>query len=333
MILVTGGTGLLGAHLLAALSLEKKPLRAIYRNPKKLALVEKVFSYYSQDSKNLFDAIEWVKADVLDIPSLENAFQDVIQVYHAAALVSFDPKEDKKLLNINIDGTTNVVNLSIKYGIKKLGFVSSIAALGPGKPGQVINEENEWTKTASTYGVSKHYAELEIWRASQEGMDVIIVNPGIIIAPGHWKSSSGSFFYQAAKGTNYYLPSGTGFVDVKDVTKAMIQLMDSSIANERFILVNENWSYQKFAQLLAKGLKKPEPKKKITLGMLEVFWRLDWIAGTFLGKRRKLSKATVQFFKTIEEYDHSKLKNALDFQFVDLEKSTLDYCAIFLKEQ
>ena len=153
------------------------------------------------------------------------------------------------------------------------------------------------------------------------------------IAPGFWKSSSGSFFHQAAKGPIYHLPSGTGFVGVNDVTCAMIQLMEGPVINQRYILVNKNWTYKTFAHLLAKGLKQPLPQKEVKLWMLDLFWRWDWLRSHLLGKRRRLSKAVAHLFKTQDYYDNSKIINDLDFGYEDLEKSIERYCSIFLGEQ
>ena len=333
MILVTGGTGLVGAHLLFELCKSEDSVKATYRNQEKIGLVKKVFSYYTDSPNELFEKITWIKANVLDISSLGEAFQAVNKVYHAAALVSFDPKDDKKLLATNIEGTANIVNLCIEQRVKKLCFVSSIAALGPGTNGKPITEDNEWTNGTTTYAISKHYAEMEVWRASQEGIPVVIVNPGIIVAPGFWKSSSGSFFHYASNGPTYHLPSGTGFVGVNDVTSAMTQLMEGPITNQRYILVNQNWTYKTFAHLLAKGLKKPTPKKEVTWWMLSLFWRWDWLRSNLMGKRRRLSKTVAHLFKTQDVYDSSKLINDLNFSYENLENSTARYCTIFLKEQ
>lgn len=333
MILVTGGTGLVGAHLLYELSKKHDGIRATFRNEDKIKLVKKVFSYYTDEPETLFEKIEWIQANVLNVQALKTAFAGVNRVYHAAAMVSFDPSDDQTLLSTNIEGTSNVVNLCVTKGIEKLCFVSSIAALGPSTNGIPVTEENEWTNNPTTYSISKHYAEMEVWRASQEGVPVVIVNPGVIIAPGFWKNSSGSFFHLASKGPKYYLPTGTGFVGVNDVTKAMIQLMESSVVNERFILVNQNWTYKKFAELLAKGLDKVPPKKEIKHWMLGLFWRLDWLRSKIFGKRRRLTKNTAHLFKSWETYDHSKIKEAIGFEFEDLKKSTLRYCAIFLRER
>jgi len=333
MILVTGGTGLVGSHLLLGLCKKGEDIKATYRNPDKIKTVEKIFSYYSDDPSALLSKVQWFKADVTDLSSLEIAFKGVKKVYHAAALVSFDPRDDKKLLKTNIEGTANIVNLCIANLVEKLCFVSSIAALGNSVNGEMVTEENEWTNTNTTiYGISKHYAEMEVWKASQEGLQVVIVNPGVIIAPGFWKSSSGSFFRYSAKEPKYYLPSGTGFVAVNDVTSAMIQLMDGIIANQRYILVGENWTYKTFFDLLAKGLDKRPPQRALKPWMLQVFWRLDWIRSNVFGKRRRLSKPVAALFGTTEIYDNSKLKKDLNFEYEDLEESIRTCCAIFLQE-
>ena len=324
---------MVGAHLLFELCQRASEIYATYRNEDKVKRIRTVFSYYTDNPDVLLDKINWVQADVTDVVSLESVFPLVKKVYHAAALVSFDPKDDKRLLKTNIEGTANIVNLCLKHNIEKLCFVSSIAALGPSIKNRPITEENEGIDSSTTYAISKHYAEMEVWRATQEGIPVVIVNPGVIIAPGFWKSSSGSLFYQAYKGANYYLPSGTGFVGVNDVVQAMIKLMSSEIVNERFILVNQNWTYQYLAKLLAKGLKKSPPKKEIPIWMLNLFWRLDWLRANLFGKQRRLTKNLAQLFKHRDIYDNSKLITSIDFKYEDLEASTQKYSAIFLEEQ
>ncbi|MDT0606657.1 NAD-dependent epimerase/dehydratase family protein [Croceitalea rosinachiae] len=334
MILVTGGTGLVGAHLLLQLVQSGHKPRATYRTKKRIAHTKKVFAYYTEDHEMLFEAIDWVECNILDVYALEKAFEGITQVYHAAAFISFDPKDYKTLLKINIEGTTNVVNLCISKSIEKLCYVGSIAAIGDSIANSPIKESNEWTETSkSGYAVSKHAAEMEVWRASQEGVPVVIVNPGVILGPGFWKSGSGLFFYAAMKGPNYYLPNGTGFVSVQEVVRAMIYLMTSDIQNERFILVNENWSYKTLSGILAKGLNKKAPSQELKSWMLQLFWRFDWFKSNLMGKRRKLSKNTAKALAQKQLYDNSKIKKSLpEFQFDNLEKITLDYCSLFLKE-
>ncbi|MEN1785119.1 MAG: NAD-dependent epimerase/dehydratase family protein [Bacteroidota bacterium] len=334
MVLVTGGTGLLGAHLLLALCKQDKPVRALFRSERTLEAVKTHFTRDSAKGLTYFESIDWVKGDIIDLQSLKVAFADITEVYHAAAMVSFDPKEDQQLFDINIGGTSNVVNLCIALKIQKLCFVSSIAALGSGTKQKMINEEEEWLPGKHTgYAISKHYAEMEVWRASQEGVDVVIVNPGIILAAGFWKSSSGLLFRHAHKGSQYYLPNGNGFVGVNDVVSAMVQLMESPIVNERYILVNENWTYRTFSELMAKALQKTPPKKELKPWMLSILWRADWIRQNFLGKRRRLSRALARNLTMHTLYDNRKVKEDLGFEFEDLKGQIAAQCAIYLEEQ
>ena len=325
---------MLGAHLLYELITAGHSVRATYRNAASITATEKVFSYYSKRPKEHLERIDWVQTDILDLPSLATAFRGITEVYHCAALVSFDPKDDKALLEINVKGTENIVNLCGEHGIKKLCFASSIAAIGPSLPGKIATEDNEWSDASNTttYALSKHLAEMKVWRLSQEGVPVVIVNPGIIVGPGFWRKSSGSFFSFAFKEPKYYLPGGTGFVSVEDTVTAMVQLMASPVINERFILVSKNLSFQTFSGLLAQGLGKRPPSQQLKRWMLSLFWRMDWLRVKILGKRRRLSKVVARQLKTTEVYDTSKLANHLDFRYVPLEATVEKCSALFLKD-
>ena len=232
MILVTGGTGLIGSHLLFHLAKNGERARANYRTKESMDKVSKIFGYYTDNPSELMDKIEWVEADITDIDRMNTIFEDVKKVYHCAAFISFDPKDYKTLEKINVEGTANVVNLCLKHGVEKLCHVSSIAAIGPSLKDKEATEENEWNDAhVSVYGLTKRDAELEVWRGSQEGLSVAILNPGVVIGPGFWRSGSGSFFTYAAKGKKHFVPGGTGFVAVDDVVNAMVRLMESDIKN------------------------------------------------------------------------------------------------------
>lgn len=333
MYLVTGGTGLIGSHLLIALLKKKLKLRAIYRNKKSLEKVKKVFSYYSKDVDTLFQQIEWVKADLNDIVSLDHAFRDITHAYHCAALISFDPKLYRELKKCNIEGTKNIVNLCLKHKVKKLAYVSSIAALGASVKKECINEETEWNdKHATVYSITKRGAELQVWRASQEGLPVVIVNPGVVLGPGLWKSGSGTFFYYAAKANNYALPGGTGFISIHDVVNVMTGLMDSQIKNERFVLVDENTTYLDMVQRIAKSMAVLPPQKILSKGKIEIFWRLDWLRSKLFGKRRRLAKNMAKSLFKREYYDASKIKKSLSIEFSGLEQ-TVNFCSKKFKEE
>ncbi len=246
MILVTGGTGLVGSHLLYHLLLENDTVKAIHQKTSDLNAVKNVFSYYTSDFENIYDRINWVEADLSDIPALENAFEGVKNIYHCAALVSLNPADYQKMRRVNIDGTTNIANLCISKAIKKLCFVSSIAAVEKNTTNLPTDESENWNNsvTKSGYSITKYGAEMEVWRASQEGVDVVIVNPGVILGSGFWQKGTGKMFRQVDKGLKFYTEGVNGFVGVKDVVQIMIKLMASNIINERFILVSQNLSFK-----------------------------------------------------------------------------------------
>ena len=336
MILVTGGTGLVGSHLLYHLIKNGNAVKAIYRRKHKLDSVKKVFSYYSEDFESLFRKIEWIEADITDIPALEIAFKDVTHVYHSAAFVSFEPDKYRLLRKINIEGTANIVNLCISHNIKKLGYVSSIASLGKNAKSETyINENTEWNPEDdnTVYAITKYGAEIEVWRGSQEGLDVVIVNPGVILGPGFWRSgSSGSLFNHIYKGLHYYTNGITSYIDVCDVSKVLIQLMDSNIKNERFILASENLSFNDFQTRVAKVLNVKPAHKEADKLILEIGWRLDWLNHKLRGKRRRLTKQLVQSLHGKRYYENTKIKEALNFEFIPIDDSIKKVSQYFLKD-
>ncbi len=333
MILVTGGTGLLGSHILFQLVLKGQRVKAIYRDYNSIQKVEQLFSYYSKDYQKLFKEITWVKADILDIPSLEAAFDTVTKVYHAAAFISFNPKDWPALRKNNIEGTTNIVNLCLDYNITKLCYASSIAAIGKSNNNELVTEDNEWADSElNVYAISKHLAEMEVWRGSQEGIDVVIVNPGIILGPGNWNQGSSRLFKNAAKGMRSYFPGGTGFITANDVATIMIKLMNSTIKNERFITVAKNLSYKEVFSMMSTSFGLPAPRKKIPFWFLEGLWRIDWFLSLLLGKKRKLTKSTVKSLRNRQEYGHMKIKEAIHYEFEDLQPSIDATCKILMEE-
>lgn len=337
MILVTGGTGLVGSHLLYKLVSNGETIRAIYRREETLKRVKKVFAYFADDAERLFNNIEWIEADINNIPKLEKAFVDVTYVYHCAAFVSFEPDKYHQLRKINIKGTANIVNLCISNSIKKLCYVSSIAAIGHhANPEQLITETTEWNpeEDNSVYAITKYGAELEVWRGTQEGIDAVIVNPGIILGAGYWKGgSSGNLFRKIFEGMRYYVNGVVGYVDVFDVVDAMIKLMKSDIKNESFILISENLSFKTFQYKVAEALNVKPPKKEAKPWLLNLAWRLDWLKHKLTGSRRNLSKQSSKSAVSITKYDNSKLRKALNFEFKPIDTSIKEVSELYLKDQ
>ncbi len=319
MVLVTGGTGLVGAHLLIHLAEKGEQVRAIYRNSDNIKKTKSLFSIYKKEV--LFELIEWTQADIIDIPSLENAFKGITKVYHCAAMISFDPKDENLVRKTNIEGTANIVNFCLAYNIQKLCHVSSIAALGDlAAHESIITEETEWNpeKLHSDYAISKYGAEMEIWRGLQEGLKAAIVNPGVIIGPGFWNQGSGELFTKVKNGLPFYTKGSTGFVAVTDVVNILYQLMESSIHGERYTLIGQNINFRDFLFSIADALKVKRPKYHATPFMMNTLSTLSWIASAVFGQKRQLSKASAKSSYSSDLYANEKIKNALNITFTDV---------------
>lgn len=339
MILITGGTGLVGAHLLLDLAENETAVRAIYRTSDGIEKTKSLFKLYQKE--HLFSNIDWVEADIIDIPSLEKAFHNIDYVYHCAGFISYDPNEEDLLRKVNIEGTANIVNYCIDNKIKKLCHVSSIAALGittsdekdPNSKNELatqITEEAEWNPEIahSDYAISKYGAEMEIWRGQQEGLEVVIVNPGVIFGAGFWNQGSGLFFSSIKKGFPFYTNGSTGFVGATDVVKIMIQLMKSNVAGERFTLVAENLTFKNVIFLIAEKLEAKKPGVEAKPWMTAVGWRLDWLLSIIFRTKRKLSKYSANSLHSTDYISNEKIKNALNFEFQSIDSVINEVCSL-----
>jgi dihydroflavonol-4-reductase len=333
MILVTGGTGLVGSHLLQALALDGKPVRAIKRPSGDTNMVRQVFKLYSKDPERDFSRIEWVEADLMDIFSLEEAMEGVKEVYHSAALVSFLPGDRKKLIRYNSEGTANLVNAAIGKNVRKLCHVSSIAALGrPESMSDLIDENLVWktSKNNSVYAISKYGAEREVWRGTAEGLDAVIVNPSIILGVAGKRGGSSRIFNTVWEGLKFYPPGKNGFVDVRDVVKATILLMKSDIRNERFILNAGNIEYKKLFELIAAALDKPAPSIKVNPTLSRLAWRVEKLRSMVTGVKPLITRETAHTAVQHYEYSNEKIKKELGFEFRPIEETVGHFCRIFL---
>ncbi len=325
MILVTGGTGLVGCHLLYSLVKENKKVRALHRKNSKTDSVRKVFSYYSKDYKKLFDKIEWIEGDINDITSLDVAFKNINEIYHCAAFISFSNQDLSAMKKINVEGTANMINSAIDKKINKFCYVSTIAAIGERK-NISIDEKCKWKENNNPYSKTKHDAELEVWRGISEGLNAVIVNPGVIIGSGFWKRGSGAFITQISRGLNYYPPGKTGFICVKDVVKIMRELMNKNIFSERFLLVAENWTQKDFIFSVCNHLDLKSPQNKASKNLMTLALFLDAIRSFFLNKRRRLSSAIIKSSHSKNEYSNKKITTTLNYKFIKIEKSIKETC-------
>jgi dihydroflavonol-4-reductase len=315
MIFITGASGLLGASLIETLvkshdGATDLHIRALYR--KQIPAVK------------FADKIEWIEGDILDVVVLEEALKGVTEVYHCAAIVSFDPKQKQRMHATNIDGTANVVNACIDASIKKLLFVSSVAALGRIREDGPINETMNWSEETSNseYGKTKYLAEMEVWRGIGEGLDAVIVNPVIILGSGDWNGGSSGIFKSAYNRFPWYTNGASGFVDVKDVTTAMTALMKSDISAQRFIISGHNTPYRTIFNLIADAFKVPRPHKRVTPLLASIVWRLEAVKAFFTGSSPLLTKETTLTAQAVVNFDNTKLLKALPhFSYTPLENT------------
>lgn len=334
MNFVTGGTGLLGSHLLFDLLSKGEKVRALKRTSSNIELVRKVFSYYSQEADALFNQIEWIDGDVLDYYSIYEAIEGIDHVYHCAAIVSFDAKKREQIIRDNVNGTANLVNVCLEKRIKKYCQVSSIAAIGKSELSGQITEDGMWqnSKNKSAYSISKHLSEMEVWRGIAEGLNAVIVNPSIILGPGNWDTGSSKIISTIYKGLRFYTKGVTGYVDVRDVSKAMIMLMKSEISSQRFIVSSENLTYEYVFKTIASNLGIKIPDIYARKWMSEFAWRIDNFKEFVLNKPPLLSRENARTAHKSSYYSNQKLIDHLDFKFTPIEKSIKDITKFFLND-
>jgi len=319
-ILVTGAAGLAGSELVKQL----------------LETGHKVTAIWHSAVVNITHPLLTVQqCDILDTAALEEIMRGITHVYHCAALVSFEPKDKYRLLKINVEGTANVVNACLDAGVQKLVHVSSVSALGRQSNGAMVNEEMNWSEETgnSIYGKSKYLGELEVWRGIGEGLQALIVNPSTMLGGNNWENSSAALFKSAYKEFNWYAQGINGFVDVGDVARAMILLMNSKISGQRFILNSENLSYKEIFYSIAKCFGKRPPLKKISPLMAKIVWRLESMKAGFTGKKQWLTKETSRTAQAIVYFDNTKILNELPgFSFIPVDKAIAHTCATLIEK-
>lgn len=312
MILVTGGTGFLGAYIIKNLVEKGHPVRAIRRSAKLPFFIDEA----------IWNKVEWVEGDVLDVVSLSEAMQGVDSVVHSAAIVSFTKEKRKEMYRVNIEGTENVVNLALETGVRRLLHVSSVAALARTTNASTVTEDKKWedNKNNTHYAITKHHAELHAWRGMAEGLEGVIINPSTILGYGNWHQSSCAIFKNAYRNFPWYTKGVNGFVGIEDTAEAAVRLLLSNITEKRFIVNAENRSFQWLLNTLAEGFGKNPPPRYANRTMSEVAWRMEKLKGFFTGKKPLLSKETAKVAHSQTSFDNSALLAALpSFQFTPLD--------------
>jgi dihydroflavonol-4-reductase len=325
MVLLTGCNGLIGASIARQLLKNGHQIRAIKRKNSDL-------SYLKDIEKN----IEWVEADILDILSLEQAIDGTTTVVHVAAVVSFAPKDIQKMYKTNVEGTANVVNICLEKNVKKLLHVSSVAALGRPDLQKIdpdtvinINENQKWedSQLNSHYAKSKYKAELEVWRGVAEGLAAVVVNPSVVLGEGNWHQSSTQLFKYVHDKKKYYTEGFINYVDVQDVARAVVKLLESPIVNERFVISAGHTTYKALFESIATNFGIAAPSKPVTPFLANIVWRIEAIKSWFSGKAPLLTKETAQTARTKFIYDSQKIQKDIDFNFTDLNQTLARVCA------
>jgi dihydroflavonol-4-reductase len=325
MILVTGGTGFLGSYIIQQLVEKGYKVRALRRSKTVPAWIPAA----------IFNSVEWVEGDILDVVSLEDAMEGVDAIIHSAAVVSFAKQDRVNMYQVNVEGTANVVNIALEKNIRRLVYISSVAALGRTANGGHVTEEKKWeeSKVNTHYAISKFKAEVQVWRGMSEGLDAVILNPSTILGYGDWHTSSCAIFKKVHEGFSWYTPGINGFVDVEDVARATIALLESDITEQRFIVSGDTWPFKKLQDTIATNFGKKGPARQTTPFLLAVAWRLEKIKSFFTGKKPLLTKESARVAQSQTWFENDKLLKALPgFTFTPLEQTIKKACVKYAEK-
>jgi len=319
---VTGANGFVGSYLVKQLLHEGKKVTAIKRANSKMDLLA-----------GFEDQIKWKIADVNDIPSLEEAMQGCTHVFHAAAKISYLQEDAPAMMKVNVEGTSNVLSVAKSLNIAKFLHISSVAAMPALQKGQLIHEESAWQLAPypSTYGLSKYLSEMEVLRAEAEGLCCVILSPSNVMGAGQWKDGTGMFFESVYNGLSFYTQGSGGFVDVRDVANCCIKLMDSSIDTGKYLCSGENLSYREVFTQIANAMGKKEPSTPVQSWMSQLAIAGDFLKTLFTRQPRLITKESIAMASVDTKYDNSKIKSALNYNFMSVEQSISQTVPIYLE--
>jgi len=334
MILVTGGTGFVGSHLLYKLVTMGIPVKAMKREKSSLQVTEEVFSYYSKNPKTLLSMIQWVNADFQNQDSLVKMLEGVTKVYHCAGFVSFKPEDKEQIYQANLYGTKNLLKAVMSTGVEKFCYLSSSSATDKNFTHSHVTEEMVWRykHKCSDYARSKFLAELAVMEAMTHGLKAVIVNPTNILGPGSWQAGTSLLFQAVWKGLLFYPEGINGFVDVRDVTTSMTLLMDSDISGERFIVSADNLAYKDIFQWIAGALDVEPPRFRFNSLESELVWRGLKVYSRFSGKNPPLNKDNLKILACHYYYTNEKIKQATDIRFIPVQDSIRFVSKLFLEK-
>lgn len=316
IVAVTGASGLVGSAVVAKLSELGIRSRSLVRSESATGLLN------TNDPNT-----EVVEADVLDFAGLQKALEGADAVIHAAGYVSFNPRNRQKVHDINVGGTANVVNACLSLRIPKLVHVSSVAALGKQRGVKVLNESAKWVAEgmSSDYADSKYLAELEVYRGMEEGLNVSLVNPSVVLAAGDGQRSSSQLFSYVWKERAFYANFILNYVDVRDVSGIIVKLLSKEFNGERFIANGGNVELGDAFKMIAKRFNKKAPSVAIPGSLVKIAATFEKWRSILGGSEPLVTKQTATFLKERIVFENEKAKKVLGIEFQSLE-NTLDWC-------
>jgi dihydroflavonol-4-reductase len=323
-VLVTGGTGFLGAYVIRELVEKGWAVRAIRRGSSLPAFI----------SADILQRVEWVTGNILDVVALEEAMEGVTGIIHAAAKVSFAGRDRHELFSINVEGTANVVNMALQQNVRRFVHVSSVAALGRTGQGEHVTEKKSWedSKYNTTYAISKFRGEVEVWRGIGEGLPAVVINPSTILGYGDWNSSSCTLFRSAYQEFPWYTEGINGFVDVQDTASAIVRLLETDISGERYILNGDNWTFRRLLETIATGFGKKPPTREATALLAGIAWRMERMKSLFSGQPAILTRESARVARSSTTFDSGKILRQLSgFHFTPLEETITEACEAYLR--
>ncbi len=323
-VFITGATGLVGSYICRELLQNGHKIRAVKRATSNLNLLE-----------DIEDKIEWIDTDLSEAIFWDDHLKGMDAVIHAAAVISFDKRWEKKMYKTNVRGTADLINTVLRSDVKQFLHVSSVAAIGRQPEQTSVNEKDRWEDTEfdSIYARAKYLQELEVWRGAEEGLNVKIINPSVVLGPGNWSDEGSTSVFKYAYEEKGYHPAGkVNYVDVRDVATAAVKLLESDVKNERFILNADSLRYKDFFSKIARAFGKKAPDKIVKDWMLTIGVWAVWLRSRLNGKQALITKETALISKTEIHFENTKVKKALDFQFRPLEE-TINWTVGELKQK
>ncbi|MES2677418.1 MAG: NAD-dependent epimerase/dehydratase family protein [Pseudomonadota bacterium] len=295
-ILITGATGCLGSNLTKKLVDDGNRVT--------------IFRLGDDECKNLGEYSNKVThkiGDVLNYKSILEAMDGINQVYHVAGVSIPLNKYRDVITKVNIEGTRNVLKAAFNKKIKKIVYTSSVSAIGISN-NKSIDENFEYNgeEFDFAYMHSKYEAEKIAQHYHKQGLNIVIVNPSAVLAPGASKDYGWLRVIEDLKKSRvfFYVDGGVGIVTKNDMVDGHIKAMKHGISGQKYILNTTNISYKDLIKLISKEV----GGKRIIFGLPNGILRFASVFRRFFPKRfgEMISPEMVELMTRHIYYDQSK---------------------------